>query len=195
MNSPDKAIAEARIAQSLDPLSVYATHQLGWSLLATGRFSEAVVEFRKAIDLTPTWVWGNIKMGMAYARMGDRENATKAMLRADELLAGNLPSPLAQDWLAQIAYMCGNADRIHETVKRLQHQADSTYVEPVALADICYRLGDFDAMFEYLEQGFAARSPLMPVILLQGRSSWKEIESDPRYLSLLDRMHFPGATL
>ncbi len=195
MNSPDKAIAEARIAQSLDPLSVYATHQLGWSLLAIGRFSEAVVEFRKAIDLNPTWVWGNIKMGMAYARMGDRENATRAMRRADELLAGKLPSPLAQDWLAQIAYMCGNEDRLHETVKRLQHQADSTYVEPVALADMFYRLGDVDKMFEYLEQGFKERSPLMPVILLEGRSLWQKINQDPRYLSLLDRMDFPDATL
>jgi serine/threonine-protein kinase len=195
MDYPEKAIAEARKAQSLDPLSVYATHQLGWSLLAIGRFSEAVVEFRKAIDLNPTWVWGNIKMGMSYALMVDKENASKAMQRADELLAGKLPSPLAQDWLGQIAYMCGDADRIHETVKRLQDQAKSTYVEPFVLADIFYRLGDFDKMFQYLEQGFEARSTLMPLILLQGKSDWKKIKDDPRYLSLLQRMNFPNAKL
>ena len=195
MDYPDKAITEARIAQSLDPLSVYATHQVGWSMLATGRFSEAVAEFRKAIDLNPTWVWGNIKMGMAYALMGDRENATNAMLRADELLAGKPPSPLAQDWLADIAYLCGNANRINETVKRLQVQADSTYVDPFVLADLSYRLGDFDKMFAYLEQGYTKRTTLMPLMLLMGRSLWREIKSDPRYLSLLDRMHFPRAKL
>jgi len=193
MDYPEKAIAEARIAQTLDPLSVYATHQLGWSLLAIGRFSEAVVEFRKALDLNPTWVWGNIKMGMAYALLGDKENATKAMLRADELLAGKLPSPLAQDWLAQIAYMCGDSDRMNKTVKRLQDQAELTYVDPFALADMYYRSSDFDKMFEYLEQGYKARSPLMTVMLLQGRSSWKKIKDDSRYLSLLKRLDFPNA--
>jgi serine/threonine-protein kinase len=195
MDFPEKAIAEARIAQSLDPLSVYATHQLGWSLLATGRLSEAVIEFRKAINLNPTWVWGNIKMGMAYALMGDQVNATSALKRADELLAGKLPSPLAQDWLAQIAYLCGDANRINETVTRLQSQAELTYVEPFALADIFFRLGDLDKMFEYLEHGFEVRSPLMPVILLERKFIWKKIKDDPRYLSLLKRMDFPNTKL
>jgi serine/threonine protein kinase/Tfp pilus assembly protein PilF len=195
MDHPEKAIAEARIAQSLDPLSVYATHQLGWSLLATGRLSEAVVEFRKAVDLNPTWVWGNIKMGMAYALMGDQKKANLAMLRADELLAGKQPSPLAQDWLAQIAFLCGDTDRTNETITRLQNQAELTYVDPFALADIFYRVGDFDKMFEYLEQGFKERSPLMIVLLLQGRSNWKKIKDDPRYLSLLKHLDFPNAQL
>jgi tetratricopeptide (TPR) repeat protein len=195
MDYPEKAIAEARIAQSLDPLSVYATHQLGYNFLATGRLSEAVVEFHKAIDLNPTWVWGNIKMGMAYALMGDKENATNAMLRADELLAGNLPSPLAQDWLAQIAYMCGDSVRIYQTIKGLQDQAELTYVEPIALADMFYRLGDYNKMFEYLEQGYKLRSPLMSFMLLQGRFVWKKINQDPRYLSLLKRLDFPNAKL
>jgi serine/threonine protein kinase/Tfp pilus assembly protein PilF len=195
MDYPEKAVAEARIAQSLDPLSVYATHQLGYNLLATGRPAEAVVEFHKAIDLNPTWVWGNIKMGMAYSLIGDKENATKAMLRADELLAGKHPSPLAQDWLAQIAYMCGDSDRIYETIKRLQGQGEQTYVEPVALADMFYRLDNFDKMFECLEQGYEARSPLMSFMLLQGRFVWKRIKDDPRYVSLLKRLNFPNAKL
>jgi tetratricopeptide (TPR) repeat protein len=190
MGSLDKAIAEARIAQTLDPLSVYATHQLGWSLLATGRLSEAVTEFRKAIDLNPTWVWGNIKMGLAYALMGDKENAIGALSRADELLAGNLPSPLAQDWLAQIAYLCGDENRIKETLARLQSQAELTYVEPYAFADIYFRLGEYDKMFEYLEEAFEKRSSLMPVMLLQGKFFWKKIKDDPRYLSLLKRLNF-----
>ena len=91
--------------------------------------------------------------------------------------------------------MCGDADRINETVKRLQDQEKSTYVDPFVLADIFYRLGDFDKMFQYLEQGFESRSTLMPLILLQGKSDWKKIKDDPRYLSLLKRLNFPNAKL
>lgn len=195
MDYPEKAITEARIAQSLDPLSVYATHQLGYNLLAIGRLSESVVEFRKAIDLNRTWVWGNIKMGMAYALMGDKENATKAMQRADELLAGELPSPLAQDWLAQIAYLGGDPDRIRETISRLRKQAELTYVDPIPLADMFYRQGDFDRVFEYVERAFEARSPLMAYMLLEGKFVWEKIKDDPRYINLLKRLNFPNVKL
>ncbi len=191
MGDLDKAIAEARIAQSLDPLSVYGTHQLGWSLLATGRLSEAATEFRKAIDLNPTWVWGNIKLGMAYALMGDKENALAALLRADELLAGKLPSPLAQSWLAQIAYLCGEKDRINETLTRFQSQAELTYVDPYVFADIYFRLGNYDKMFEYLEKSVEMRSSLMSYIFLDSKYFWIKIKDDPRYLSLLKRLNFP----
>ena len=187
----DRAIAEARIAQSLDPLSVYGTHQLGWSLLATGRLSEAAAEFRKAINLNPTWIWGNIKLGMACALMGDKENAMDALSRADELLAGKLPSPLAQSWLAQIAYMCGDEGRIKETIVRLQSQAELTYIDPYAFADMFFLLGDYDKMFQNLEKCFEIRSSLMPMIFLDGKYFWKKINHDPRYLSLLERLNFP----
>jgi len=191
MGDLDKAISEARIAQSLDPLSVYGTHQLGWSFLATGRLSEAAAEFRKAIDLNPTWIWGNIKLGMSLALMGDKKNAMDALSRADELLAGKVPSPLAQSWLAQIAYMCGDEHRLTETITRLLSQAELTYVDPYAFADMFFLLGDYDRTFEYLEKSFDMRSSLMPVIFLDGKFFWRKIKNDPRYLSLLDRMNFP----
>jgi serine/threonine protein kinase/tetratricopeptide (TPR) repeat protein len=192
LNQPEKAIAEARIAQSLDPLSVYATHQLGYNYLATGRLSEAVVEFRKAIDLNPTWVWGNIKMGMSYALMGDTTNASKAMRRADELLVRKLPSPLGQDWLAQIAYMCGDTVRIYETIARLQNQSKLSYVDPFPLADMYYRLRDYNAMFRYIEQGYEERSPLMGALLINREFMWREVKNDPRYLNMLKRLNFPN---
>ncbi len=191
MGHIEKAIEQARIAQSLDPLSVYGTHQLGWSLLATGRFSEAAIEFRKALDLNPTWVWGNIKLGMAAALMGDKEKAISAMSRADELLAGKLPSPLAQSWLAQISYLSGDTLRISETIKRLQNQEKLTYVDPYALADMFFILEDYDKMFEYLEKAYAVKSPLMPILLLDGQYLWKKVRNDPRFQSLFKRMNFP----
>jgi len=191
LDRPDQAIAEARKAQSLDPLSVYATHQLGYCYLATGRLPEAATEFRKAIDLNPSWVWGNIKVGMTYSLMGDSINALAAMHRADELLAGRHPSPLAQDWLAEIAYLCGDPKRVRETLARLENQAKTEYVEPIALAGMCYRVGDYDRMHKYIQQGYEVRSTLMVYLLLQKRFIWKMVSDDPRYVSLLESMGFP----
>lgn len=127
-------------------------------------------------------------MGMAYALMGDKENANKAMLRPDELLAGKPPSPLTQACLAEIAYLCGDTSRINETITRLQNH-------PAALAGMHYRLGEFDKLFENLEKAFEERSPLMAYMVVDRRFWWRKIKDDPRYLSLLERMNFPNEKL
>ena len=187
----DEALAHARTAQSLDPLSVYATHQLGFSLLAIGRFSEATVEFGKAIDLNPTWIWGNIKVGLTYALMGDCANARAALNRADELLAGRIPSPLAQSWLAQIAYLCGDRERLQKTLSRLEDQARESYVDPIAIADLYHRTGNLEKFYEYLELGYKVHSPTMAYLLIERDFNWKKVAQDQRYLDMIDRMGYP----
>jgi len=190
LDRPDEAIAEARLAQSLDPLSVFATHTLGFCLLAAGRPAEAATEFRKAIDLNPNWRWGSIKLSLAYALMNEREKALSAMKRADELMTPG--SPLSQCWLAQTAFLCGEPNRAKVTLARLEEQGHSTYIDPFAIADLYARLGDKNQMFEYLERAYRARSPYMGLLLINRRYLWKAMADDPRYLDLIRRMGFPG---
>ncbi len=190
---PDDAIAEARVAQSLDPLSVYATHQLGFNFMASGRLAEAAAQFRAAIDLNPTWVWGNIKLSLTYALMGEKAKALAAAARADELLGTKTGSPLAQSWLASTAYLCGDRKRLEQTLARLRDAARTSYVDPLVFASLYYVKGDTDRMFESLDQGYALRSPLMTHLGVEGRFLWKDVARDPRYLSLVKRMAYPPA--
>jgi hypothetical protein len=152
------------------------------------------MEFHKAVELNPSWIWGNIKMGMSYALMGDTANAKMALVRADELLAGGLPSPLGQAWMAEIAYLCEDSVRIKTTITRLKKQSEFTYTDPIALASMYHRLGNYDKMYEYLEKGFEARSSRMGGILIWGIER-KEIRNDPRYLDLLKRLNFSNQKL
>jgi eukaryotic-like serine/threonine-protein kinase len=191
LDRPDEAIAEARIAQSLDPLSTYSTHELGWCFLAAGRLPEAAVEFKKAIALNPSWRWGNIKLGLTYAFMHERERALAAMKRADELLPAAEGSPLSQAWLADIAALCGDSSRAKLTLERLEQQAHTKYVDPMVLADLYLRLDDKPRMLEALEQAFKTRNPGMVYLLIDRRYLWKQMADDPRYLDLLKRMGFP----
>ncbi|MGO9066472.1 MAG: protein kinase domain-containing protein [Myxococcaceae bacterium] len=190
LDRPEEAISEARMAQSLDPLSVFAAHTLGFCLLESGRLPEAAAEFRKAIDLNPNWRWGNIKLSLTYALMNEREKALSAMKRADELKSPG--SPLSQCWLAQTAFLCGDSNRAKLTLARLEEEGHSTYIDPFAIADLYARLGDRDRLFEYLERAFKARSPYMVLLLVNRRFFWKAVADDPRYLDLIRRMGFPG---
>jgi serine/threonine protein kinase/Tfp pilus assembly protein PilF len=187
----EEGIASARVAQSLDPLSVNATHELGYQLLSCGRLEDAMAEFRRALDLNPNWIWGNIKLGMAYALNSDRARALVCTRRADELLGGEVGGPLTQAWLARIEQLCGDAGRVHATISRLHDEAEAHYVEPVAQAWLHYALGDYNAAITALENGYELRSPTMAFILQTKPYLWKEMSAHPRYASLLDRMAFP----
>jgi hypothetical protein len=75
------------------------------------------VEFRKAIDLNPSWIWGNIKLGMAYSRMGAHDEAMACVRRADELI-GELPElPSAKPGSPRSSWRPGTR-RVHETHSR-----------------------------------------------------------------------------
>jgi TolB-like protein/tetratricopeptide (TPR) repeat protein len=187
----EEGLDEARKAQALDPLSVNATHEVGYELLTLGRLDEAAAEFCKAIDLNPTWIWGNIKLGMTYALAGSHELSMACARRADELLQGRAGSPLAQVWLAAIEFKAGFAERAYATLRRLEDESKSAYVDPFAIAGLHYYMSNHDAMFQQLERGLELRSPAMVFVLQGGRFLFREVSADPRYRSLIDRMKFP----
>ena len=187
----EEGLDEARKAQALDPLSVNATHEVGYELLTLGRLDEAAAEFRKAIDLNPTWIWGNIKLGMTYAMAGSHEMAMACARRADELLQGRAGTPLAQSWLATIEWKAGFPERAYATLRRLEDESKSAYVDPFAIAGLHYYMGNHDAMFQQLERGLELRSPAMVFVSQVGRFLFREVSADPRYGSVIERMKFP----
>ncbi len=190
MGRYDEGLAAARMAQTLDPLSVNSTHELGYQLLAVGRLDEAAAEFCKAIDLNPTWIWGNIKLGTTWSQMEEHDKAMACVRRADELLRGSRGSPLAQAWLASIVLTAGVPARAQDTLARLEAQSRTDHVDPCVLAWIHYALGDMDAMYASLDRAYTVRSPLMPFILQSRRFLWRQVGGDPRYEKLIRRMGF-----
>jgi serine/threonine protein kinase/tetratricopeptide (TPR) repeat protein len=193
MGRYEEGLAAARHAQTLDPLSVNSTHEVGYELLALGRLDEAAAEFRKAIDLNPTWVWGNIKLGMTYSEMGEHDKAMACVRRADELMGGAHGTALSQTWLGVIELAAGDPARVQNTLTRLDEQSRMDYVDPFVIAWIHYVLGNYDAMFASLERAYDVRSPLMPFLVQARRFLWRQVGTDARYEELIRRMGFPSA--
>jgi tetratricopeptide (TPR) repeat protein len=167
---------------------VSAKHEVGYQLLVLGQLSEAAVEFRKAIDLNPTWVWGNIKLGMSYSLMGEHDKAMACVRRADELMGGARGRPLTQSWLAAIESCAGDPARARSAVVWLEEQSRTEYVDPLAIAWVHDALGDRDEMFRHLERGYEMRAPSMVFLVQARRFLWRDAGADPRYESLVRRM-------
>src|SRR5207244_9977456 len=157
----EEGLASARQAQILDPLSVNSTHEVGYELLAMGRLNEAAVEFRKAIDLNPTWIWGNIKLGMTYSELGEHAKAMACVQRADELLGGAHGTALSQTWRGVIELAAGNPSRLESTLDELNEESRSDYVDPFVLAWVHHARGDPGSMVGALQHAYRAPSALL----------------------------------
>jgi tetratricopeptide (TPR) repeat protein len=73
----DEAIAEARRAIELDPLSVSAAFFLGFAYHSAGRFNAAVEQMRKAIEIDPSNSRTHANLADAYACAGQMKKPLK----------------------------------------------------------------------------------------------------------------------
>lgn len=79
--------SEPSVTSQPDAKSSHETHhELGIAYLEAKMHTEAITEFKKAIDLAPDFTVAHISLGTVYLEMGqldDAENAVKAALRID----------------------------------------------------------------------------------------------------------------
>ncbi len=66
----DEAIAEARRAQELEPLSFISNLHLGWILYLSGRYDEAIDHCKKLLDVNPNFFPAHRYLGLAYEQKG-----------------------------------------------------------------------------------------------------------------------------
>ena len=85
LEEPEKAVAYLKAALSSDPRLLAADASLGLALSRLGNHAEAVPHLEKALELDED---GSLyyQLGRAYQAMGQREKATSAMAKYQEIL-------------------------------------------------------------------------------------------------------------
>ena len=188
----DEAIEHAKICKELDPLSPSAFHLEAFALMGKREYDRAAVEFRAALDLNPNWTWGYIKLAKTYADGGRCEDAFATAEAAEAELHGG-GTPLARSWLGYTYALCGDAVQIEATLATLDAYGEERYVDPVVYGIIYAGMGDTERLIEELGRSMddhsinAVFTPVVPAYYSPG------LESDPRFLELLDRLGFSTA--
>ncbi|MGD0190207.1 MAG: tetratricopeptide repeat protein [Rhizomicrobium sp.] len=100
-NDLDGAIDDFDKAISLDRDDADAQMDKGFAEWQAGRFDKAEKAFRRAVDLSPTSVWGYLSEDMARIRMGDRVSHDFED-KAGSLDLANWPGPLAALFLGKL---------------------------------------------------------------------------------------------
>ncbi|MEE9281213.1 MAG: tetratricopeptide repeat protein [Myxococcota bacterium] len=183
MGRLDEAIAEAEIAQQLDPLSLPVAVNLGALYARGGEYARAVDQFDRALELDPDSAAAHRSRGRLECDRGNFEAALAELRSARSL------SPSESVILAELGYclvQAGNEAEARGLLKELEEGQPGDRIAPMTPALIHVGLGEYDEAFEWLERAYDARATLLPSVLTDPR--YAQVRTDPRFADLLRRM-------
>jgi serine/threonine protein kinase/tetratricopeptide (TPR) repeat protein len=187
MGRVPEALAEARRAQQVAPLSSIANLFVGSVLVFTRQFDPAIEQLHSAIELDPDFWFDHCYLGRAYEAKGRLPEAIAEFQRAQALDADN-----SEIWsgLGHAYALSGNKAEAQKVLDHLQQQATHDWVAPYSLAIIYAGLGEKDQVFALLDRAYQQRSYFLAVYLPTD-SRLDSLKTDPRMVALKRRIGLP----
>jgi len=177
----DDAIAEAKKAESLDPLSLIIGADLAEEFLIAHRYDEAIKQSEATVNLDPFFANAHFVLGQALTQKHIYNEAIAELQKAIAL------SPGSTAFTANLAYTYALSGRRDDAVKildDLKNRPKEEYSNAAVIALIYVGLDEKDEAMVWLEKAFAER--FNPEVLM--RPCFDPLRSDPRFQDLLRRI-------
>jgi tetratricopeptide (TPR) repeat protein len=187
MGRHTEAIAEDRKAESLDPLSLVISADMGMEALGpAGLYDQEMEQCRKTLEMDPTFPLAHVCMSESYVRKGMFKEAIAEMQKAIELSGGSL---VFVSLLGNEYARAGRRDEAIKILKELKARSKREFVSPNLFAAIYAGLGDKDQAFAWLEKSYEERTDEIPGLNVE----WElePLHTDPRFQDLLHRVGLP----
>ena len=168
-----------------DPLSLYINTDLARAYLNAGRPAEALEQFNRTLELNPGFRAALEGKGWAFVAMGDFESARQVFDTYHKTIGHKLRG------ITQLGYVYGKLGEREKALHYLDllRQRDEEDAEVLLQSDyavIYLALGDYDKVFDYLQQAVEER--LGSVLFINSNPIWKELSSDRRFHKLLKQI-------
>ncbi|MEO6529043.1 MAG: protein kinase [Gemmatimonadaceae bacterium] len=182
----DESLSLLERARDIDPLSPIIHYNIGYAHETSGRGDEALAAFEKALELDPALPAALEWAAREYLERGDTAKFFDARSRLDAVskIAGARVDVLRR------AFVTAGREGVWRAQLAAANTRDLSFDRAVWHA----RLGETDAAFRELERAYATHDVWAPYLnnsFLFRRS----FRRDPRFLSLLARMHLPESTV
>jgi Flp pilus assembly protein TadD len=189
MGRHGEALAAMRRARELEPHSPLA-HALSSQVALQSRdYTTALEHARQATVIDPTLWIAHMMTGQAREQLGDRQQALADLDKAVQFSGGNSKAVSLRGYILAKA---GRAAEAREALAALEARARERYVPPFASALVHAGLGDERAVFDALEQAYAARD--VHLIYLPVDPKWDQYRVHPRFQAILQRCGFVQRT-
>jgi serine/threonine protein kinase/tetratricopeptide (TPR) repeat protein len=172
----DEAVAEIKLAQELDPLSLRINVNVGLLLYLARKYDEAVEVLKKANEMDP-----NKSAGRGYLRWVYWE---KSMY--DEALK-LFPEKNNQYDLGITYTLMGKRDKANQVLDYWIKQSKQEYVSSYSFALFYFALGENNQGFKWLDNAYEEREVWMCYLKVDPKLD--SVRSDPRFKELLKKMN------
>ena len=174
-----EALAAARKAAALDPLSASSSFELGNLYVRLGQYVAARAVLENAIALNPDHL---LRRYLGYLDLLEG-HPDKALA-----LFRNLPQEWTRDFgIALAEHTLGNEDASQRALDELIR--NNAREAPYQIAQVYAWRGDRDHAFEWLERAYQNRDPGLPYIKIDVFS--QSLHGDPRFAALLAKLKLP----
>ncbi len=183
----DEAMAEIRVAQKLDPLSLIVSVNIAENYFDMGRYDDAIDEIKKTLELDRTFPIAHLNLGLYYAQKGEIAEGTAELLRVRELVKN------APYGLGGLGYLYARSGRVSEarsvidTLLVFSRQGLTTSLD---IALVYNGLGDKNKAMEWLEKAVDEHARFIPDLKVS--PMWVGFHAEPRFRAILKRIGLEG---
>ena len=187
MGRGPEALAEARRAQQIAPLSSLANLFVASVLVFTRQWDPAIQQLHSDIELEPNFWFDHCFLGRAYEAKGRLPEAIAEFQSASALDQDN-----SEIWsgLGHAYGLSRNKSEAQKVLSHLNELSAHNYISPYSRAIIYAGLGDKDQVFAWLERAYQERSYFLAVYLPTD-SRLDNLHADPRFIDLKRRVGLP----
>ncbi|HZI53191.1 MAG TPA: tetratricopeptide repeat protein, partial [Chitinophagaceae bacterium] len=176
----DEAIRLSKQSITLDPVQAITYFNYGQLLYHANHLEEAIVAYKKVLELNPQFPRAHIFLGKVYLLQGKPEWALNEMSQESNEAWRTFGLILAHQALGHKK----EADKLlSDYIARFSK--DNMF----QIAEIYSIRGEKDKAFEYLEKAYIERQARLTYI--KGDPLLKNLENDPRHTAFLNKMNLP----
>ena len=180
MGHPEEALQYIDAALAIDPLNAARHFGRNWSCLRLGRYADGEASARRALEISPTYSYGQYFLALPLLMQGKAAEALAAVEKETE--------PGAQLMGYALAYHAlGQHEKADAALARLEKEHGGYFAMYIAEAH-AFR-GEKDLAFQWLDRALAQKD--MSLFFIKQEVLFASLEDDPRYRELLRKMKLP----
>ena len=180
----EEAVAEARRARELSPMTPLVFALESNILLRAGRTDDAILQAKKALDFEPNFWVAHLHLGSAYASKKQYDQATAEYEKAIQLAPETSVPKIA---LAILFILRGDHKGAYAIARELETHRRERYVPLSSLAAIYSGLGNKDRALDLVEK--AVEEGEFPCYCWGEETLFDNLRSEPRFRELSRRLN------
>lgn len=182
----DESLAQARLAQELDPLSPFINNGLARQYYLSRQYDQAIAQCKVVMEIDPAYLPARTQLALAYEQKGMLKEAVSTMEQTRKLAGEKTDLPMIHALLAHAYALAGRRAEAQSELNVLTVIGQKRYVPPSYLAIVYLALGDKDKAFQYLNKGYQDRSEQL--LYLGVEPIVDPLRGDPRFDALLKQV-------